>query len=160
MGIFDNLFGKKDKPSIKDTIKNKMDDPKAHIHKMLDKGSHDSLHGAKEIMAIAIIYENPRGVAPYEKHMLANMLVEQYKRFGWIPSNLSVDPHTPVAARELIYGKEISENACIPNSKFRELLAEMLADLIGTKNVKDTSAITFSGESVALGLTFFAVLAK
>jgi len=133
---------------------------KEHIREMLRNAGSSTLQGTKSIIAVAILYENPRKMALPEKNKLANMLVQQYKGSGWIPNNLLVDNRTPVAARELIYGKEIREDAGLDTAGSNERLAEMLADFVTEKEVEKASAIAFTGDSVALGQTFFAVLAK
>ena len=133
---------------------------KERIREMLQKAGPSTLDGTTSIVAVAILCENPRDVALPEKHNLADMLVKQYKRPGWIPGNLSIGPRTPVAARQLVYGQENRQDAGLDTAGSNELLAEMLANLANPKDVERASAIAFTGDSVALGQTFFAVLAK
>lgn len=130
------------------------------IQDMLAKAGSGTLRGAMSIKAVAILYENPRDIAMPPDFQLANLLVEQYKPTGWIPHSLSVQHHTPVAARQLIYGQEISEYAGLDTAGSNRLLAEMLANLVNPADVGGASAIAFNGESDALGQAFFAVLAK
>jgi hypothetical protein len=136
------------------------DGVKEMIREKLQKADSRALQGTNTIIAVAILYENPRNMALPEKHMLAQKLVEQYKPQGWIPGGLSVDQRTPVAARQLIHGQEIREDAGLDTAGSNVILAGMLADLKSATDIDGTSAIAFSGDSVALGQTFFAVLAK
>ena len=133
---------------------------KERIREKLQKADSTALQDTNTIVAVAILYENPRNMALPEKHILAQKLVEQYKPQGWIPRSLSVDQRTPVAARQLVYGQEIREGAGLDTASSNAILAEMLADLVGATDIESTSAIAFSGDSEALGQTFFAVLAK
>ena len=130
------------------------------IRNMLQKADAATLQGAKTIAAVAILYENPRDMALPDEHALATILVDQYKTSGWIPHELNIDSNTKVAARKLVYGQEIMEGAGLDTGTSNRILSEMLAGCVGSKAVKGTSAIGFSGDSVALGQTFFAVLAK
>jgi hypothetical protein len=133
---------------------------KDRIREMLRKAGPETLQSRNTIIAVAILYENRRNIAPPEKHMLAEILIEQYKRPGWIPRILSVDLDTPVVARQLVRGQEISEDAGLDTAGYNRLLAEMLADLVDPREVDEASAIGFSGENDALGWVVFAVLAK
>lgn len=130
------------------------------IREKLQKADSTTLQDTNTILAVAILYENPRNIALPEKHILAHKLVEQYKPRGWIPRSLSVDQRTPVAARQLVYGQEIREDAGLDTAGSNAILAEMLADLVSTTDIESTSAIAFSGNGAALGQAFFAVLAK
>lgn len=130
------------------------------IQDKLSKAGPGSLRGTTDIKAVAILYENPRDIAMPPDFQLANLLVEQYKATGYIPHNLSVQRYTPVAARQLIYGQEISMYAGLDAANSNRLLAEMLANLGNPADAAGASAIAFRGESDALGQTFFAVLAK
>lgn len=146
----DNLSQKEIAP---DVVKKK-------IREKLQKADSKALQNTNTIVALAILYENPRNMALPEKHILAQKLVEQYKPHGWIPRSLSVDQSTPIAARQLVYGQEIREDAGLDTAGSNAILAGMLADLVSAADIDSTSAIAFSGDSVALGQTFFAVLAK
>ncbi len=145
---------------------------KLRIKDMLADAGEDTLQGTEEIVAVAILYEgglfDPQqavvipsgggttGLSPGGQ--LARILVEQYKKPGWIPANLTVGPGTTVVERKLIYGEEISENAGLDTAGSNAALATMLAEEVD--NVDGCSAIAFIGDSPALGQTFFAVLAR
>ena len=126
----------------------------------LQGASAGALAGTESVLGVAILYENPRNIALPEKHKLAEIIAGQYRGPDWIPQGLSIDEQTPVAARELVQGKEISAHAGLDTAKSNEILAGMLSTLVGKTRVENISAMAFSGDSPALGQTFFAVLTK
>lgn len=130
---------------------------KERLKDMMRDADGDTLQGSGKIVAVAILYEG--GIAtPPPKERLAAMLVDQYKNPGWIPPNLSVGGETVVVMRQLIRGEEISEGAGLDSAGSNAALASMLADELS--DVAGCSAIVFSGNSPALGQTFFAVVAR
>lgn len=137
----------------------KRDDTKATIWSQLQKASAGSLQGSSRIVAIAIIYENPRNIALPEARKLGELLVAQYKDPDFIPHNLFIDTNTKVMARKLVYGREISETSGLDTAESNKILAEMLAASIDLDRCEAPKAMAFTGDSPALGQTFFAVLA-
>jgi hypothetical protein len=135
------------------------------IRERLSRADEGALAGATRIVAVAILYEHdPIGPAGEEvawppDHVLASGLVEQYKAPGWIPAELSVTPSTLVAKRLLREGVEVTSGAALDRAAANAILASMLAGAVGPAALTEWSAIAFSGDSVALGRTFFAVLA-
>lgn len=87
------------------------------------------------------------------------MLIGQYKNTGYIPKILALNQDTPVAARQLIQGKEISPGAGLDTQGSNQLLSEMLEKIVDAKKAKKASAIAFRGDSMALGQAFFAIIA-
>jgi hypothetical protein len=125
---------------------------------MLKHAGPGTLSSAKQILAVAILYENPRGMALPDRHTLAQKLISQYRT--WIPMKLNLSPGTPIAARQLIKGVEISATAGLDTAGSNQRLAQMLAKAVKLNGTSGCAAIAFSGDSVALGQTYFAVLAK
>lgn len=137
-----------------------VDQVKMKIIDKLRRADSTALQNTNSLLAVAILYENPSDIALPDKQILAEKLIEQYKPQGWIPQMLYVDQRTPVVARQLIYGQEISENAGLDTTTSNKILADMLADQIPETEADHFSAIAFLGESMALGQTFFAVVAN
>ena len=127
------------------------------ILKWLQEAGESALSEAREIVAVAMLYENPSGMALPEPHRLARILVDQYRPQGWIPSHLTVDDGAAVAGRRLVPGQEAMPGVGLDTATANGLMADMLAELSGGRGAM---AIGFSGDSVALGQTFFAVLAE
>lgn len=122
-----------------------------------DADEGGTLQGAEEIVAVAILYEG--GLAdPPSKEYIATNLVQQYTKPGWIPINLMVGRDTAVVMRKLIYGEEIMEGVVLETSAWRTGLATMLANEVS--DLAGCSAISFCGDSAAMGQVYFAVLAK
>lgn len=133
---------------------------KENIREKLQKANSKTLQNANTIIAVAILCENPSNIPLPENHILAQKLVEQYKSQGWIPNAISIEEFTPVSVRQLIYGQEITEDTGMTVSQTNTILAEMLVGLAEIDDIGKISAIAFSGESMALGKTSFAVVAK
>lgn len=130
------------------------------LFEKLQKAGPNSLSGTRQILAVAVLYENPRGIALPEKQELAGMLVVQYQRPEWIPANLSVEADTPVVARQLIRGVEISDGAGLDTAGSNRILSGMLAGVVNPTEARDAAAMAFFGNSIGLGDTFFAVVAR
>lgn len=146
MGIFGKFFRTKSNESVEQIIR----------EKLRAAGPH-TLDGTKEILAVAILYQG--GVAsPPPKERLAQMLVQQYQGPGWIPPALAVMPGTPIAMRQMVHGKEITDGAGLDTAGSNAALAAMLAGEL--ESAGGCSAIAFSGDSPALGQTFFAVVGR
>lgn len=127
-----------------------------NIRKRLQKADSKSLQDTNTILGVAILYEN----AMHGKLIMAQKLMEQYKRQGWVPRNLSVHDRTPIAARQLVYGKEIREDAGLDTAGSNAILAKMLAELVTVPDVDTISAIAFVSQGAPLGQIFLAILAK
>lgn len=141
------------------------------IRKMLRTAGPDSLRSRTMIVAMAILYENPKGFAPFEEHMLTDMTFCTRPRAGLIPPDLSATCQKLVAAQELTHGEEITDDAGLDTSGVTERLVRMLAELLledapaevtladVEKLAKHWPDRAFSGHSNVLGKTFFAVIA-
>ena len=123
----------------------------------LQQAGSDALAGAREIVAVVMLYENPDDIALPAPHTLARILVDQYRPQGWIPGHLIVDETTAVSGRRLVPGQEIMPGAGLDTATANGIMADMLDQLAEGRG---TMAIGFCGDSVALGQTFFAVLAE
>ena len=145
--MFGKLFGKGE--NVKDVVWEK-----------LQKAKAGSLLGSNTIISIAILYENPRDIALPENSKLAEILVSQYRGSDLIPNNLSISRNTVISARKLVYGKEITENSGLTISESNKILAEMLTSAVDPGKLEDIKTMAFSGDSPALGQTFFALLTR
>lgn len=70
----------------------------------------------------------------------------------FIPSHLAVDTETAVSGRQFRDGERLDAQYV------NQVLAVMLAQLVGDRDLSDCSALSLSGESVALGQTRFAIV--
>ena len=136
----------------------KKKDPKEVVWGKLQSARAGSLAGSNRIMAIAILYENPRNIALPPNERLAGILVDQYRGPDLIPNNLSIEPETRIVARKLVYGQEISETGGLDTSGSNKILADMLAGSVDLDSIESSKAMAFTGDSPALGQTFFALL--
>ena len=136
----------------------KKSDPTDPIWRALRAAQAGSLAGASRIHAVAILYENPRDIALPEKRRLAEILIEQYRGPDFIPHSLALAPETQIVARKLAYGTEIGETSGLDSAGSNKLLAEMLAASTDLGSIRDFKAMAFTGDSPALGQTFFALL--
>ncbi len=134
--------------------------PKDVVWEKLQNAKEGSLRGSNNIISIAILYENPRDIALPEKTKLAEILVNQYRGPNFIPNNLLINHNTAIAARKLVYGKEISKNSGLASSESNKILAEMLISAVNPGKIENTKAMAFTGDSPALGQTFFALLTE
>ena len=123
----------------------------------------------KKILAFAMLYE--RGIAPAvwvgpgpdpyaaegegaearHTRFIASKIIPGYQPH-YIPGHLTVDLDTAAAGREFRHGESL--DAAYVN----QALAVMLADLLADQDLSNCSALSLSGESVALGQTRFAVV--
>lgn len=146
-GFFSRLFGRSGGG------RESREKTKRQIKKMLAEAGPTTLRGCKQILSVTILHEKP--VPPgYSGQKIAGLFVEQYKKSGWIPTDLSLGDDTPVVAirRENVASLQTSERNAI--------LADLMARVAKGKGVEGCAAITFSGDNPALGPTFFSVLAK
>lgn len=134
--------------------------PKDVVWQKLQNAKEGSLLGSNNIISIAILYENPRDIALPEKTKLAEILVNQYRGADFIPVNLSINHNTAITVRKLVYGKEIGKNSGLASSESNKILAEMLTSSVNPNKIENTKAMAFTGDSPALGQTFFALLTK
>jgi len=135
-------------------------DVKTHILQLLQKANEHSLQGTSKIMGVAILYESSDYLSSMDNYKLASMLIRQYQNSGFIPKNLSLEHNTPILARQLVQGKEISPTAGLDTKGSNNALAVMLIDVLDPKEMKSASALSLRGNSVATGQTFLAIVAK
>jgi hypothetical protein len=123
----------------------------------------------KKILAFAILFE--RQVAPAvwvgpgpdpfavegenaetsQARFLASKIVPGYQPH-FIPAHLTIDTDTFVAGRPLRKGESLEV------AHINQVLAVMLADLLADQDLSKCSALSLSGESVALGQNRFAIV--
>lgn len=125
----------------------------ARIHKMLAKAGPTTLSGCTQILAVAILHEQPSppGHSPQK---IAGLFVEQYKGPGWVPPTLSVGHDTPV---EMVHRRDA---AGLQVSDSNAIIADTISGLVPGVYLDECSAITFSGDNPAMGKTFFSLLAR
>ena len=135
-------------------------DPTDQLWRALQAAQAGSLVGASRIHAVAILYENPRDIALPENRRLAGILIEQYRSPDFIPHSLALAPETQIVARKLAYGTEIGAGCGLDSAGSNKLLAEMLAAAVDVRGIPDLKAMAFTGDSPALGQSFFALLSS
>jgi hypothetical protein len=129
------------------------------IYDKLRTANQNTLQGTNEILAVAILYENPNNIVWPDKGKLAEMIIGQYQKTGLIPRDISMNDNFKVKTRQLVEGIEISQNAGLDTAGSNRILSKMLADIVSTKEAARASAIAFIGYSHTLGQTFFAIMA-
>lgn len=122
------------------------------IRDMLANAGPGTLAVSKHIFAVAILHERPMP-AGQSIPKLARGFVEEYKKTGWIPSEIVV---LDVAAAEAIHREDSGQ---MQPGESNQVLAEKLATMVKPKAVRSSSAVSFSGDNPVLGRTFFAVMA-
>ncbi len=145
--------------------------PIAHSEKLVELFNKEKIDpSGKKILACAMLYERETtapavwvgpgpdplaapddGPEARQTRFYASRIIPGYQpRF--IPSHLAVGPETAVASRQFRDGERL-------DSKYvNQVLAVMLAQLVGDRDLSDCSALSLSGESVALGQTRFAIV--
>ncbi|MDV3222487.1 hypothetical protein [Intrasporangium sp.] len=124
-----------------------------HVVRMLEAAGPSTLAGRSEVLAVAVIHEQPHHTGRSDTE-IASLFLDQYKQSGWVPQGLAVTAGTPVAMRHL---PEVSRRT---QSDINRQLAEILVELAPGAAVEQCAAIGFSGTNPATGLTFFSVLAR
>jgi hypothetical protein len=147
-----------------------MPGPVAQSEKLIELFIREKIDPAgSKILAFAMLYQ--RGIAPVawvgpgpdpyavpgegpearQARFYASKIVPQYQpRF--IPGHLTVDLDTAVASRQFRHEESLD------TGYINQVLAVMLAELLADQDLSSCSALSLSGESVALGQTRFAIV--
>ena len=139
------------------------------IFSKLSAANENTLKNAESVLGAVIVHEREYGPIssnftgdPLELKRIAGNMLNQYKELGWVSQNLEVGASSEVKTRQLVQGVEISAYAGLDTAGSNRIISEVLTSMVEENglSLEDTVAISFSGNSPALGVTYLGILAK